>query len=243
MTPTNAYDTDLAYIHDTGFGGFARGSASGLLTLLRQTGITDGVVVNLGCGSGIWARVLADSGYEVIGVDLSSAMIELARHRVPEGTFHTKSFLEFPMPACRAVTALGEVFNYRFDPRNSLRTLRRVCQAVFDALTPNGLLIFDVAEQGRCKGLTQRFIEGKDWTCLVELRSDDGNQRLTRRIVSFRQVGDSYRRHEEVHTQQLYRGTTIGTLLRTIGFRVSQVRSYGKHRLSPRVVGFVARKP
>src|SRR5437016_8095030 len=102
-------------------------------------------------------------------------------------------------PACRAVTALGEVFNCLFDPKNSLRTLRRVCKAVFDALTPNGLLIFDVAEPGRCRGLTQRFMEGEDWTCLVEYRQDVAKQQLTRRIASFRKVGDGYRRHEEDH--------------------------------------------
>jgi hypothetical protein len=44
MTPTDAYDTDLAYIHDTDFDGFARGLAPGLLSLLREAGITDGVV-------------------------------------------------------------------------------------------------------------------------------------------------------------------------------------------------------
>src|SRR5207245_733144 len=115
MTYTDAYQNDLAYIHDTGFGGFARGSAPGLLNLFRQHGITEGVVVDLGCGSGIWARALADSGYKVVGVDISPAMIELARQRVPETTFHLQSFVEFPMPACQAVTALGEVFNYLFD--------------------------------------------------------------------------------------------------------------------------------
>src|SRR6516165_376478 len=122
MIPADAYQDDLAHIHDTGFGGFARGSAPGLLSLLRQNGIREGVVVDLGCGSGIWARALADSGYEVVGVDISPAMIALARQRVPEATFHVQSFVEFPIPGCRAVTALGEVFNYLFDPRNSLRT-------------------------------------------------------------------------------------------------------------------------
>jgi SAM-dependent methyltransferase len=205
--------------------------------------MTEGVVVDLGCGSGIWARALTDAGYEVVGVDISSAMIELARQRVPEATFHVRSFVEFPMPACRAVTALGEVFNYLFDPKNSLRTLRRVCQRVFDALTPKGLLVFDVAEPGRCEGLTQRFMEGEDWTCLVEYRQDVGRRRLTRRIVSFRKVGDAYRRHEETHTQQLYPGTVIAKMLRQIGFRVRLRRSYGEYRLRPGVVALVARKP
>ena len=65
------------------------------------------------------------------------------------------------------------------------------------ALTPGGVLIFDVAEPGRCRGLTQRFAEGDDWTCLVEYQHAKAQERLTRRIVSFRKVGDTYRRHEE----------------------------------------------
>jgi ubiquinone/menaquinone biosynthesis C-methylase UbiE len=243
MTHVNAYQNDLAYIHDTGFGGFARGSAPGLLSLLRQHGVTGGVVVDLGCGSGIWAKALAVSGYKVVGVDISPAMIDLARQRVPEATFHVQSFLEFPVPACRAVTALGEVFNYLFDPKNSLRALRRVCEGAFHALTPKGLLVFDVAEPGRCRGLTQRFTEGEGWACLVECHHDIARQRLTRRIVSFRKVGDAYRRQEETHTQQLYPGTRIAEMLRKIGFRVRQVRSYGKHSLAPGVVALVARKP
>jgi SAM-dependent methyltransferase len=243
MTNADAYQDDLAYIHDTGYGGFARGSAPGLLSLFRQNGITEGVVVDLGCGSGIWAKALADSGYGVVGVDISPAMIGLARQRVPGGEFHVGSFIQYRMPPCRAVTALGEVFNYLFDPKNSLRALRRVCEGVFDALTPRGLLVFDVAEPGRCEGLTQRFTEGEDWACLVEVRRDVAGQRLTRRIVTFRKVGDAYRRHEETHTQQLYPGPKIAGMLRDIGFRVRQVRSYGRYPLPPAVVAFVARKP
>jgi SAM-dependent methyltransferase len=242
MSHKHAYENDLAYIHDRGFGAFATGSAPGLLKLLQRHGIREGLIVDLGCGSGIWARKLADSGYQVRGVDISPAMIELARQRVPEARFHVGSFVQFPIPACRAVTALGEVFNYLFDPNNSLRTLRQVCKRVFDALTPNGLLIFDVAQPGRCKGFGQRFTEGEDWTCLVEYRQDVAKQQLIRRIISFRKIGNTYRRQEETHIQQLYSGTKIAEMLREIGFRVRQVRGYGKYRLSPGVVAFVARK-
>jgi SAM-dependent methyltransferase len=243
MTKTAAYQTDLAYIHDAGFGGFARSSAPNLLTLFRQYSITDGRVVDLGCGSGIWARELADAGYQAIGVDLSPAMIELARRRVPEAQFHVKSFLAFDVPACRAVTALGEVFNYSFDATNSLRSMQRVCRRIYDALTPSGLLVFDVAGPSRCQGLTQRFFEGEDWTCLVEVHRDTAKQQSIRRIVSLRKVGDSYRRQEETHIQQLYAAAPIAAMLRAIGFRVRQVRSYGKYALSSGVVAFVARKP
>jgi hypothetical protein len=80
------------------------------------------------------------------------------------------------------------------------------------------------------------------WTCLVEYRQDVARQQLTRRIVSFRKIGDSYRRHEETHTQQLFPGSEIAGMLREFGFRVRLVRSYGDYPLPKRVVGIVARK-
>jgi SAM-dependent methyltransferase len=247
MPPTkrpapDAYAADLAYIHDVGYGGFARGAAPGLLALLRRHGITDGRIVDLGCGSGIWARALVDAGYQVHGVDLSPAMIALARRRVPEAEFQVASFLQARLPACRAVTALGEVFNYLFDPDASLRTLRRVAQAILAALAPGGLLICDVAGPSRCRGLRQRFQEGDDWTCLVEYQHDLAQQQLTRRIVSFRKIGDRYRRHEEIHRQQLYPAAQIAGMLRDLDFRVRVMRSFGAYRLRQGVAGFVARK-
>lgn len=141
------------------------------------------------------------------------------------------------------MTALGEVFNYLFDPRNSLASLRRICRSVYDSLAPGGVLIFDVAEPGRAKGRTQAFKEGDGWACLVELLHDVPKQQLLRRIVTFRKVGDAYRRHEETHRQQLHPGTSVAKMLRGIGFRVRTVRSYGEYQFPDKLVGFIARKP
>jgi hypothetical protein len=67
MIHTGAYEDDLAYIHDQGFGESARESAPGLLKGVRQNGISEGLVVGLGGGSEIWAKKLADCGYQVMG--------------------------------------------------------------------------------------------------------------------------------------------------------------------------------
>ena len=52
------------------------------------------------------AHAFAQAGYRVIGVDISAAMIELARQRVPAAEFHVASFLDFQLPACSAITAI-----------------------------------------------------------------------------------------------------------------------------------------
>ena len=81
----SGYGEDLAYIHDVGFGHFAKTATPGLLEMLRQTGGSRGLVVDLGCGSGVWARALCDAGYDVLGVDQSPAMIAIARNRAHQG--------------------------------------------------------------------------------------------------------------------------------------------------------------
>ena len=102
------YGEDLAYIHDAGFGGFALGVAPGILEILTQNGIRDGLIVDLGCGSGILARELIEDGYRVLGIDISEAMIDLARKKAPDAEFWIASLFETDIPSCAAVTSTGE---------------------------------------------------------------------------------------------------------------------------------------
>jgi SAM-dependent methyltransferase len=106
------------------------------MEILDRNGIRDGLVVDLGCGSGLWARELVDAGYEVLGIDISGAMIELSRNRVPEAEFRVGSLFEVEIPSCNAVTAVSEVLNYLFDAENEERGLGRLFQRVHDALVP-----------------------------------------------------------------------------------------------------------
>ncbi len=216
-----AYSQDLAYVHNVGFGSFAEQSAPGVLNILRRRGISSGLVIDLGCGGGLWARRLVDAGYGVLGIDVSPHMIAMARRRVPEATFRTASFLDGNLPPCSAITALGECFNYLFDVRNRRSSLRRLFRQAYRALQPSGLFVFVVAEPGRAEGPDRRFWEGRDWACLVEYNHDRRRDRLTRRITTFRKVGRQYRRAEETHVQQLYAGSELASDLRAFSFRWS----------------------
>jgi SAM-dependent methyltransferase len=221
------YQPDLAYIHNVGFGAFAERSAPGLLQILADAGITSGLVVDLGCGSGIWAKKLLDAGYEVLGVDQSAALLRLARKNAPGGKFIHKSFLDVDFPPCAAVTALGEVFNYLFDPNHGKKPLAEMFRRVYDALRPGGVFIFDVAEPGRGQGVPRSWFEGDDWAVLTESQED--GQQLTRNIISFRRQGKLYRRQEEIHRLQLYDGRELALELRQLGFRAKLVRGYGAY--------------
>lgn len=239
------YQEDLAYIHDIGFGGFALQSAPGLLGILRRCGVAQGLVVDLGCGSGLWAAELTRAGYTVFGVDVSAAMLKIARQRVPEARFRRGSFLEVDLPRCEAITAIGECFNYPFDAANSREALVQFFDRAYRALRPGGVFVFDVAEPGRGggQGPRQKNCQGEGWALLLETEEDVHEATLTRRITTFRRVGRQYRRAEEVHRLHLYRGTEMVTALRRLGFRSRLLRGYGMFRFPSGLVGIVARKP
>jgi SAM-dependent methyltransferase len=239
------YGEDLAYIHDVGFGHFAKNAAPAVLGMLRQRGIIEGLVVDLGCGSGILARKLCDAGYDLLGVDQSAAMIAIARKQVPEGEFRQASLLGAKFPPCAAVTAIGECFNYLFDRRNTRCRLLGLFRRIHKALLPGGLFVFDVAGPGRIPGTgTQKtYREGNDWAVLVQTQEHRQRMLLTRRITSFRKVGTLYRRDEEVHRLRLYTRSEIAPQLRSCGFRVRGLHGYGPLRFPPGLFGFSARKP
>ena len=88
---TDAYRDDLAYIHDAGFGGFAQAAAPVLVETLRRNGIMYGLVIDLGCGSGILSHAISEAGYDVLGIDISDAMVAMARRRVPRGQFRGRA--------------------------------------------------------------------------------------------------------------------------------------------------------
>jgi SAM-dependent methyltransferase len=239
----NAYRADLAYIHNAGFGGFAAAAAKSLLKLLRAGRVREGLVVDLGSGSGILAASLVESGYDVLGFDISAAMVELSRRRVPQGTFRRASILDAAIPACVAVTAVGEIFNYLFDARQSPGRLKGVFQRVHAALSPGGWFLFDAALPGRVPaGIRRNFTEGEDWACLFEAAEDPRRKRLTRRITTFRKFGDAYRRDYEVHRLRLYERRELLVPLKRLGFRVRSLPSYGALEFPPGYAAFAAQK-
>lgn len=241
---TEWYREDLAHIHDVGFGDYALRAAPGILEVLNRSGVREDLVVDLGCGSGLLARELVNAGYRVLGIDISAAMIEIARRRVPEAEFRVGSLFEEEIPPCGAVVSVGEVFNYLFDLRGDEDALPRLFRRVHDALTPGGVFVFDVAEPGQVwRGVPARgFTEGEDWVVMVEREENPDRGVLTRRISTFRKVGESYRRDDEVHRQRLYRAPEVAGKLRWAGFRVRTMRGYGEFRLPRAHVAFVARK-
>jgi SAM-dependent methyltransferase len=90
-----------------------------------------GLVLELGCGPGQIARYLRDQGLEIEGLDLSPAMVEVARELNPDLAFRqgTMLALEAPDASYAGVVAFYSLIHLRrAEVPVALREIRRVLQ-------------------------------------------------------------------------------------------------------------------
>jgi SAM-dependent methyltransferase len=235
------YGRDLAHVHDVGYGDVAIAGAATLVEALRDAGTGGGLVVELGAGSGIAARALAEASFDVFGVELSEDFIALAREHAPAARFVQGSLWDAELPECTAIASFGECLSYATDPRAGREGLARLFERAHAALRPDGLLIFDVMTPSGARDVGWR--EGPGWIVCFASTEDSARRTLERRIVVFRDNGNGYRRSDEVHRVALYEPDDVRDDLVAAGFDVRQLAGYGDGvPFRAGVAGFMARK-
>lgn len=200
-----------------------------------------GLVVELGCGPGLSAARLLSERFDVLGIDISPAMVRLARANAPRGTFHEASWVDFEIPPCDAVLAAGEVLNYVSDGV-TLRHVERLFSRVHRALWPGGLFVFDLAGPGRVASPSTTTTVGDDWA-VISASSEDRRGMLTREISVLRKAGGGLRISSESHRQRLIPAQKALTMLRKAGFRARNFQGYDGERAAPGHSVFIARRP
>ena len=75
--------------------------------LLIKYGVTDGIVADLACGTGTMTKLLADDGYDMIGVDMSYEMLEVARQK-----YCCQDFDEIPYESESKSDSLKDAMEY-----------------------------------------------------------------------------------------------------------------------------------
>ena len=112
--------------------------------ILKEYGIDDGLVLDLGCGTGNMTEMLASSGYDMIGVDNAEEMLEIAMEKKVESghdiLYLLQDMREFELyGTVRAVISACDSVNYITDDED----LTEVFRLVNNYLDPEGLFVFD----------------------------------------------------------------------------------------------------
>jgi len=141
----------LSRVYDVEWGNRARQYVELVCGLLVKADVTQGRILDLGCGTGVLASELAALGHSVVGMDASPAMIEVASQRASPGACFVVQDMaqaswdhEFDLVTCT------------FDAFNYLLTEERVHSFfthVAGLLTNSGMLLFDSnTEELYCRG-------------------------------------------------------------------------------------------
>ena len=207
-----AYRSDLALVHHLGFGFLAEQAAPGILELLADVRARDGLVVEVGCGSGLLTRHLLDAGHRVIATDASPAMLDLARRHAPGADVRLLVLPDDPIPAADAVVSVGHVLSYLPDEA----ALDRALVAAAGALRPGGVLALDLLDRDYAvsRGDLPDFGRATDDWAIVTRFSIPAPDRYTREMAVFVRNDDgSWRRDDERHDNVLVDTAAVPALL------------------------------
>lgn len=116
-----------------------------VISLLKEKGIEEGLLLDLGCGTGNITQRLAKSGYDMIGVDYSAEMLEIAQEKNIEEEsqilYLLQDMREFELyGTVRAVISICDSMNYIIEYED----LTEVFRLVNNYLDPEGYFIFDM---------------------------------------------------------------------------------------------------
>lgn len=103
-------------------------------------------IMDIGCGPGRHTRLLAERGYEMVGIDLDEVSLDKARrHTIGKATYIQKDMrqLEEVPGTFDAMLSLWQSFGY-FDDSTNRDMLRQISQK----LNPQGRLILDIYHRG-----------------------------------------------------------------------------------------------
>lgn len=190
-----------------------------LTELLKEYRIEEGVVCELGCGTGKMTRLLADAGYDMIGVDMSEDMLAIASMENPQQILYLcQDMRELELyGTVAAVVSVCDSMNYLLEEDDLLEVFQRVNEY----LEPGGVFLFDlntIYKYETLLGETTICENRPEGSFIWENYYDEEEQINEYDLTLFIQEKENlYRKFEETHYQRGYSMEKIRTLLEEAG--------------------------
>ena len=192
--------------------------------ILKEYGIDDGLVLDLGCGTGSMTEMLASSGYDMIGVDNAEEMLEIAMEKKVESghdiLYLLQDMREFELyGTVRAVISACDSVNYITDDED----LTEVFRLVNNYLDPEGLFVFDFNTEYKYREILgeQTIAEDREECSFIWDNYYDEDERINEYeltlFVRDEEQPQLYRKYQEEHFQRAYTLEQISHMLTEAG--------------------------
>lgn len=173
-------------------------------------------VLDACCGAGHLAAALAERSLSVTGIDLSPAMIDLARRNAPTATFREVDIREVgpSLGTFSAAVSMYDSLNHLL----GLEDLSRAFDGIRSCLTPGGWFVFDVNTQVGIESWGPMSHADDEAAFIVEAGFDAVAKRGRFRFVGFRKDGSGWRRIDTHLEQTWFTEEEIYGALKDAGF-------------------------
>lgn len=194
-----------------------------LHSLLCEYHITDGILLDLGCGTGTITEFLADKGYDMIGIDNSYEMLEEAlQKRIESGhdiLYLNQDMREFELyGTVAAVVSICDSLNYITEYND----LVRVFSLVNNYLDPDGLFIFDLNTDYKFQKISDCTIaENRTEGSFIWENTYFEEEHINEYALTiFSPCEDGrYEKYEELHYERVYSLDEIKAALKEAGMQ------------------------
>ena len=207
-----------------------------LKSLLNEYGVKDGLVLDLGCGTGSITELLAKAGYDMIGVDNSEDMLEIAMDKRSRSgldiLYLLQDMREFELyGTVKAAVSICDSMNYILEKED----LVQVFKLVNNYLDPEGIFLFDMNTVHKYRDILgdTTIAENRDEGSFIWDNSYDEEEGLNyyELAVFLPREDGLYEKSEEVHCQKAYPQEEIETLIKEAGMELLAV--YDAYTLNP----------
>ena len=202
--------------------------AAYLISLLKEHGIDDGLVLDLGCGTGSLTEILAREGYDMTGIDISPDMLQIAMEKRAESghdiLYLLQDMREFELyGTVRAIVSICDSMNYLTEYEDLVQVLR----LANNYLDPGGVFIFDLNTVYKYSEILgeQTIAENRDegsfiWENYFDQEEGINEYDLT---LFIREEDGRFRKYEETHFQRAYEQKEVEEAIREAGMELVAV--------------------
>ena len=194
-----------------------------LIGLLKEYQVKDGLVLDLGCGTGNMTELLAEAGYDMIGVDNAEEMLEIAMEKKAESghdiLYLLQDMREFELyGTVRAIVSICDSVNYITEDEELLEVFR----LANNYLDPKGVFIFDfntVYKYSEVLG-NQTIAEDREECSFIWDNYYYEDEQINEYELSLfirEEERGLYRKYQETHFQRAYDLETIQSLIKESG--------------------------
>ena len=176
------------------------------------------LITELACGTGSITKLLSEKGYDMIGIDISEEMLNIAREKCNENVLLlNQDMTEFELyGTVDAIMCLLDSVNYITEPEK----LQKMFRLAENYLEYGGLFVFDINSPYKLKNIIGENTFVRETEHIYSVWENEQEPPFVHFILNFfvENHDESYERFYEEHTERIYEPNEIISMLKEAGF-------------------------